>query len=804
MEKELLVKQFNSDFASTQRGMMIQFDRLPLPVYVLRMEADEQGRPQDFIFVYANNACANVLGLTEKNYLLGMSFYDIFEETDDKWLHIYAKTALEGVTQTIEDYSQAVKKYLSVDCYQPLHGYCGCFMRDITVRKDMERRLHAEKERYRVAMESSMDLLFEYDIAQDSMYSWGMAGSGGLESGKSYVPDYLNVLEQENLVDYVHRSAWRQLLLGKGGEEPVELKLRRHMDNSSVHSWYLVQATAVYEQGRPVRVVGTMRNIEAWKRLQQEKQQVESLNYEINYVLGDIYYAVVHFDLDAGTYRFVELTGQQCVDYPYNGTCEEFLLHTRDVVLREDWHKFKLRFSLNEMRRLLTKNGDTLEMELRRKDGGVYKWIQVMASYLPDFSGSKKQQAIFVARFIDEERRREMEQKQALKDALVAAHSASEAKSVFLSKMSHDIRTPMNAIIGMTTIARQNIADRDRVLDCLEKIGSSSEHLLELINGVLNMSKIESGKVSLSEDELFLPELLENVLNMVRPIAAKKQQQVDLRLDGLEHLYVAADSTHIKQILLNIIGNAVKYTPEGGVISCVVRELPALLEQHAHYSFIISDNGPGIAQALLPKIFDMFERGGDSRTSKIEGTGLGLAICKNLTNLMGGTIEADNAPEGGAVFTVSLPLRWLREDEKKQLPEAKAPRNCDFSGHRVLVVEDNDLNMEIAQEFLHSLGVCCTGAQNGQQALEMFAVAAPGTYAMIFMDVRMPVMNGYEATKAIRKLERPDARQIPIVAMTADAFSSDIRMAQQVGMNEHLSKPISIERMTEVLEHWLQ
>lgn len=804
MEKELLVKQFNSDFASTQRGMMMQFNKLPLPVYVLRMEADADGQPLDFIFVYANNACASAFGLSTKNELLGMSFYDIFEEADDKWLHIYAKTALEGVTQTVENYSQAVNKYLAIDCYQPLYGYCGCFMHDITTRKDMERRLHAEKERYRVAMESSMDLLFEYDIAQDIMYSWWMAGNGGCTNGKSYVLDYLNVLEQENLVDYAHRDAWRQLLLGQGGDEPLELKLRRHMEKGSVHSWYLVQATAVYEQGRPVRVVGTMRNIEAWKRLQQEKQQVESLNYEINYVLGDIYYAVVHFDLDAGTYHFVELTGQQCVDYPYDGTCEEFLLHSRDVVMREDWYKFKQRFSLNEMRRLLTKNGDKLEMELRRKDGGVYKWVQVMAYYLPDFSGSKKQQAIFVARFIDEERRREMEQKQALKDALVAAHSASEAKSVFLSKMSHDIRTPMNAIIGMTTIARQNIADRDKVLDCLEKIGSSSEHLLDLINGILNMSKIESGKVSLTEEELFLPELLDNVLNMVRSIADKKQQQVELRLEGLEHLNVTADSTHIKQILLNILGNAVKYTSEGGMISCVVQELPALLEQHANYSFVISDNGPGIAPDLLPKIFDMFERGGDSRTSKIEGTGLGLAICKNLTNLMGGTIEAANAPEGGAVFTVSLPLRWLREDEKKLVPEAKTPRRCDFSGYRVLVVEDNELNMEIAQAFLHSLGVSCAAAQNGRQAVEMFASAEPGTYAMIFMDVRMPVMNGYEATKAIRNLERPDARQIPIVAMTADAFSSDIRMAQHVGMNEHLSKPISIERMTEVLEHWLQ
>ena len=804
LEKKLLLEQFNKDFAAMQRGLMLQFDKLPLPTYVLRAEVDEDRVPQDFIFVYANSACAEFLGVDSKNLLLGLSFYEVLGEHDDKWRHVYAKTALEGSLQAIEDYSGRLQKYVSVDCYQPMYGYCGCFLRDVTSRKDMERRLREEKERYRMAMQSSMDLLFEYDIEQGAMYSWDMQnGDGQGELNRSYIPDYLAAVDKENLVEPADRSRWLQALQGLSSGEPLELKLRRYNDKNSPPCWYLVQTTVICEQGRPRRVVGTMRGIESWKRLQQEKQHMENLNYEINYVLGNIYYGVVHFDLDAGTYGFVELTGQKCVDYPYSGSCDEFLEYTREVLPPADWRKFKQRFNLNEMRRLLTKNGDKIDIDLRRKFGQQLVWCHVMVSYLPDFSGTKKQQAILVARFIDEERRREMEQKQALKDALVAAHSANEAKSVFLSKMSHDIRTPMNAIMGMTTIAKQQLGNDAKVLDCLEKISTSSEHLLALINEVLNMSKIESGKVSLVENEIFLPELWETVLNIMRPIAAKKQQRLRLCLSKLQHPYVAGDSTHIRQILLNILGNAVKYTQEGGEVVCAVRDLPVQLKQHAQYLFSVADNGPGIAAGLLPKIFDVFERGTDSRTSKIEGTGLGLAICKNLANLMGGTIEAGNKPEGGAVFRVSLPLRWLRDDEKQLPVPVKRAADVNFAGRRVLVVEDNELNLEIALEFLQSLGLVCEAALDGQQGVEKFAASAPGYYEVILMDVRMPVLNGYEATQAIRRLQRADAQQVPIVAMTADAFASDVRMARLAGMNEHLSKPISIERLREVLQHWL-
>lgn len=788
-----------------QRGMMLQFDKLPLPVYVLRVEADASGQPRDFIFVYANSACASFLDIDGKNYLLGMSFRDVWNDNDERWFNVYKKTALEGMTQNVEDYSTKLGKYLSVDCYQPMYGYCSCFMRDITKRRDMERQLYEEKERYRVAMESSIDLLFEYEIGEKVMRSWSNVSDddSSEKTRRSYIPDYPAVVVKENLVDPVDREIWLSLLSGERSEEAVEIRMRRYIDKQMDNRWYLVQATTVYEQGRPVRVVGTMRDIDTWKRMQQEKQLVESLNYEINHVLGDIYYAVVHFDLDAGTYHFVELTGQKCVDYPYKGTCEEFLAYTRDVLPREDWHKFRQRFNLREMRRVLTKNGDKLEMELRRKNGGVYKWISVMVSYLPDYSGSKKQQAVLVARFIDEERRREMEQQQELKDALVAAHTANEAKSAFLSQMSHDIRTPMNAIIGMTTIARQNIDNKAKTLDYLDKIGSSSAHLLELINSILSMSKIESGKVILTDDELSLPQLLEDVLTIIRPMVGKKWQKLQLEQAELFHPEVLADGTHIRQILLNILGNAVKYTPEGGEIILTLQELPSMIPQRSQYVFTVSDNGRGLSEELLPKIFDMFERGEDSRTSKIEGTGLGLAICKNLTNLMAGTIEAANRPEGGARFTLTLPLRWLSDDERKPAAAVRPLGRSDFTGHRVLIVEDNDLNMEIALEFLQSLGVVCEGAENGQRAVEMFAASLPGYYEMILMDVRMPVLNGYEATRAIRRLEREDARQIPIVAMTADAFSSDIKMALNAGMNEHLSKPISIERLQEVLGQWL-
>ena len=716
---------------------------------------------------------------------------------------------MEGLTQNVEDYNDNLKKYLSVDCYQPMYGYCGCFMRDVTQRRDMERQLYEEKERYRVAMESSIDLLFEYDIRLQVMHSWSnIAAENSQErTRRSYIPDYLSAVIKENLVDPSDREAWLGLLRGERSEEALEIRMRRYIDEKIDNKWYLVQATTVYEQGLPVRVVGTMRDIDAWKRMQQEKQLVESLNYEINHVLGDIYYAVVHFDLDAGTYHFVELTGQKCVDYPYNGTCEEFLAYTRDVVPREDWHKFRQRFNLRELRRVLTKTGDKLEMELRRKNGGVYKWISLMVSYLPDYSGSKKQQAVLVARFIDDERRREMEQQQELKEALVAAHTANEAKSAFLSQMSHDIRTPMNAIIGMTTIARQNIENKVKMLDCLNKIGSSSAHLLELINSILSMSKIESGKTELNSEAFLLKEKVEEALDIIKPAVEEKRHQLIVETEALKNIMVLGDALRLQQILLNLLSNAVKYTPDGGVVKLTASVKP-LPHDLAVFDFIVEDNGIGMEQSFIERIFEPFIRAEDSRVSKIQGTGLGMTISLNLAKLMNGSIDIESCVGKGSKITASVCLKVQRQNGSAVEYEQSAGDNenaadIDYSGKRVLVVEDNAINLEIALEFLKLLGLTCESAGDGAEALEKFLAAPEGYYDLVFMDIQMPTMNGYEAARAIRAASRSDAVRIPIIAITSNAFSEDVKMALAAGMNAHIAKPFELKLLKKIIRQWL-
>ncbi|MDO4202968.1 MAG: transporter substrate-binding domain-containing protein [Selenomonadaceae bacterium] len=420
--------------------------------------------------------------------------------------------------------------------------------------------------------------------------------------------------------------------------------------------------------------------------------------------------------------------------------------------------------------------------------------------------------------FISHQRRqKEAALSEELREALAQANAASRAKTNFLNNMSHDIRTPMNAIIGFTDLAIKDNDDREQSLEHLQKIRTSSSHLLSLINDVLDMSRIESGKISINQQPISLPTITRDIYNMVLTDARAKQLKLDFSCD-LQDEYVRGDLLRLNQIILNCLGNSIKFTPENGTVSFSVHQTTAAKNGEAQYEFRISDNGIGISPQFLPHIFDPFERERTSTVSGIQGTGLGMTICKNLVELMGGTISVDSEQNNGTQIIITLTMPLAGDDEIAALraagtaaaepaagkPDSIPPEKVSLDGIRVLLAEDNELNQEIACAILEQAGASVETAGNGRIALEKVKASQPGFYDVILMDIQMPEMDGYEATRCIRKLPEPELADIPIVAMTANAFEEDKKQAYAAGMNAHIAKPIDLSVFFSTLREILQ
>ena len=567
-------------------------------------------------------------------------------------------------------------------------------------------------------------------------------------------------------------------------------------------------------------------------------------------------------------------------------------------------------------------------------DENTYK----IASFIPlEWNGTKLVKALLASMDVSQEKKAEIESHKALKDAYRAAENASRAKTEFLSNMSHDIRTPMNAIVGLTAIAGANIESPDRVVECLGKITKSSRHLLGLINEVLDMARIESGRMSLAEEDFSLPELVDNLLTLTKPAIDEHHHQLEVHVEHIEHEAVCGDSLRIQQVFVNLMSNAVKYTPDGGNITLTIEEKPNGFSELGCYEFSIEDNGIGMTPEFQKIMFEPFIRADDHRTTKVQGTGLGMAIARNIVNLMNGDIQVESAPNKGTKITVTVYLK-LQENEKEQekelldlpvlvvdddktccestvatlqeigiagewvltgkeavercyarhetnsdyfavildwkMPEmdgiatarkirervgeevtiiiltsfdfseieeearaagvnafmakplfrsrltatlrqftsGKQEKNArnyledfakeNYAGKRILLVEDNELNREIATEIIGMTGVTIDIAENGKIAVEKVMEAPEKWYDLIFMDIQMPVMNGYEATAAIRALAGSRCK-VPIIAMTANAFAEDVQLAKNTGMNEHIAKPLDLNKLNDVLKQWL-
>jgi len=546
---------------------------------------------------------------------------------------------------------------------------------------------------------------------------------------------------------------------------------------------------------------------------------------------------------------------------------------------------------------------------------------------------------LFMATDITEAKKKQEKQQQALQAAYEAANHASAAKSSFLANMSHDIRTPMNGIIGMTAIAGAHLDDRERVADCLSKIMVASKHLLGLLNEVLDMSKIESGRIELQDEEFSLPDLVNDLITIVKPQIEAKHHEFLVSVRGIKHEEVIGDRQRIQQVFLNLLSNAIKYTPEGGKVQFILSEKPFRRKDVGCYEIVFEDNGIGMSKEFLERLFEPFTRAEDNRVTKIQGTGLGMAITRNIVQLMNGRIDVKSEPDKGTRFTVTiflklqegeeplsydklidLPILVVDDDEvacestcgmlddlgmqseyvlcgedavervvsrheaeddffavildwkmpgmdglevtreiRRQVGEdvpiiiisaydwsdievsakaaganaflskplfkskmvylfkeilgneknlqnlsaLKAIRRENFSGKKALLVEDNELNAEIAGEILSMVGLEVTYAKDGKEALDKIAAARAEDYDIVFMDIQMPIMDGYEATRAIRSLPGDYPQRVPIIAMTANAFMGDVQACKAAGMDEHIAKPLEIDRLFKVLNQWL-
>lgn len=404
-------------------------------------------------------------------------------------------------------------------------------------------------------------------------------------------------------------------------------------------------------------------------------------------------------------------------------------------------------------------------------------------------------------RILSEKLELEKKQRKLLQEALAQAEYANRAKTVFLNSMSHDIRTPMNAIVGFTNLAEDHISETELVREYLHKISVSSKHLLNLINDVLDMSRIESGNVKIEHNRMCLSDLLHELQTIIHADVYEKHLNYVVINNSDTSRIIIGDKLRLNQILLNLVSNAIKFTPKDGSITIKINE-EVTKDNRVTYHIEVQDTGIGMNKEFIPHIFEPFVREQTSTISKIQGTGLGLSITKKLIDLMGGSITVQSIEGNGTVFNLSISF----EIAEQVVPKVKAKTSnvsgqkpTAFDGKRVLLVEDNELNQEIAEAILQMAGFKVEIAGDGSQAVEMVKSSEVGYYDLVLMDIQMPVMNGYDATRAIRGIDNPALAQIPIVAMTANAFEEDRRSAFACGMNEHIAKPINVPRLVEVL-----
>ena len=715
-----------------------------------------------------------------------------------------------------------------------------------------------------------------------------------------------------------------------------KLGFRRMKDG--VISYFEMNTVKTVDPNGTITFILGLRDVDEEMRRQLQQTRDMEMQREIIEGLGWEYYSVLLVDPDTDTvtsYRAEGEDGHAITDYLnkyQNHWSKGMLSYAKELVSEASRDEFVKKLSLEHMRS--SQKAYSLTYEKLTAAGIIY--LQARVSFVQKAEGGFV--AVIGTRNVDDLIKKERQQEMALQAAYDVAEAANRAKTDFLSNMSHDIRTPMNGIIGMTAIAAAHLDDKERVKDSLQKITQASKHLLSLINEVLDMSKIESGKVQLVEEEFNLSDLIDNLLTMTNSQIEEHHHELSVNISDVTHENVIGDSLRIQKVFTNLMSNAVKYTPDGGKIRLSISEKPTNQKKVGCYEFIFEDNGIGMSEEFIERIFEPFVRASDEHVNRIQGTGLGMPISRNIVRMMGGDIQVESKPGKGSRFSVTIYLKLqdeivtdhqkfidldvlVADDDEMSLESCvgmlcdlgmkaegvtsgaeavqqvvshheqkrdyfaciidwKMPKmdgiettrairkavgpdvpiiiisaydwsdieqearmaganafiskplfrsrlertfgslfdkeegdsatlpfdsleDLDYSNHRVLLVEDNELNAEIAEEILRTTGIDVEHVWNGVEAVDRMETCEDGYYDLIFMDIQMPKMNGYDATRAIRAMKRNYYRQVPIIAMTANAFAEDVQAAKTVGMNEHIAKPLDLKVLMRTMKRWM-
>lgn len=507
-------------------------------------------------------------------------------------------------------------------------------------------------------------------------------------------------------------------------------------------------------------------------------------------------YVQFQVDLIRNTYTIV--SGEDWDDSEMEGDFLKRVERVREKVVSDDRELFWEMISPGKiLQHLEGRKSYSFTYSCKNKDGMLTTKSMAVTSI-----DSRLKRICMVRSDVTEMLAAERKEKEELERALSAAEEASRVKSNFLSSMSHDIRTPMNAIMGMTTLALRNIDNKEKVQDYLKKISISSHHLLSLINDILDMNQLECAHMKLDHSCLHLEELLNHLSSIMLPQAQYTGLDFQIERKNIRHPYFMGDPLRLRQIFINLLSNAFKFTAEGGNVWLRVEEIQALKEGRVRYRFCVQDTGIGMSETFVKHLFKPFVRA--RKVSEIEGTGLGLSITKGLVDLMGGQISVESRQKEGTTFYVELEFEEAdRRTVEVNITQPEDDKEQNLKGRHFLMVEDNEINAEILGELLRMWGAGFTVKKDGFQAVEEFKNSKPGTYDMIFMDVQMPVMNGYEAARAIRSLPRQDAKDIIIVAMTANAFAEDVQLALDSGMNQHIAKPLDARKLYSTISQLL-
>lgn len=532
---------------------------------------------------------------------------------------------------------------------------------------------------------------------------------------------------------------------------------------------------------------------------ERRAEKGKSLYSRITNVLSDSYYALYLVDFEKAEYTI--LKGSEYIQsIPQTGDYNSFVEFTQNIMEKEAYEEFKETFSIENIRRLVRNNVKSFGGDFRRAFNSEFKWVNVRMLYSKEYVRKNRTEVIFAFQDADARKEKELEEKEVLRESLETMRSATQTKNRFFSNMSHDMRTPLNAIINFSNMAISQPDNKERVMDYLRKINISSSQLLELINNILEVSRIEENMPLITKTQINLTKSLEDTLMVFKEQAFIQQKNFEVDCN-IKNDYVLSDWGKIRQIINNIISNALKYTRKGGNVRVEINEIEGKFV--SKYTFRIIDDGIGMSKEFLKKIYVPFERETRFHSEEMNGTGLGMVIVQNNVQTLNGQIEINSEPGKGSEIYIVLPLETIKQVEEDNKEESKEYLQ-ELKGKRILLVEDNELNMEIATEILEMQGVKITQAFDGKQAVDIFRNSVEGYFDAILMDVQMPVMDGYEATACIRKLPRRDARSVVILAVTANAFADDIIQAEKAGMNEHISKPIDFKELQKALTKFMK